>query len=250
MTRMTPCSSATSGSPVPTPPWPLARRGAGAHRHLPRPPGRPRDRPRPPAPATLPSSATRGDASARPSSTTSPTSPSSPSSCSAGKSRPTSVRSRGRPPHAVRDRLSSPTQHPAPGRRGDRPAPRRRWKPPRSPTRIPPSRPTSSGCSPHRCLSPKVSVSGHVYDIATGRVTTALDARYREGLVLVHTAPATHPADHCCRTGPWAIRQRMRDVVVIASAHPLLEALNLSLPNEPRETSATDRQFQRRSAPS
>src|SRR3984957_14251810 len=28
-------------------------------------------------------------------------------------------------------------------------------------------------------LSPKVSVSGHVYDIATGRVTTTLDARYR-----------------------------------------------------------------------
>jgi carbonic anhydrase len=27
-------------------------------------------------------------------------------------------------------------------------------------------------------LSPKVSVSGHVYDIATGRVTTTLDARY------------------------------------------------------------------------
>ena len=27
-------------------------------------------------------------------------------------------------------------------------------------------------------LSPKVSVSGHVYDIATGRITTALDARY------------------------------------------------------------------------
>ena len=27
-------------------------------------------------------------------------------------------------------------------------------------------------------LSPKVSVSGHVYDIATGHVTTALDARY------------------------------------------------------------------------
>ena len=27
-------------------------------------------------------------------------------------------------------------------------------------------------------LPPKVSVSGHVYDIATGRVTTALDARY------------------------------------------------------------------------
>jgi carbonic anhydrase len=27
-------------------------------------------------------------------------------------------------------------------------------------------------------LSPKVSVSGHVYDIATGRVTTAIDARY------------------------------------------------------------------------
>ncbi len=27
-------------------------------------------------------------------------------------------------------------------------------------------------------LSPKVSVSGHVYDVATGRVTTILDARY------------------------------------------------------------------------
>jgi carbonic anhydrase len=27
-------------------------------------------------------------------------------------------------------------------------------------------------------LSPKVSVSGHVYDIATGRVTTTLDAQY------------------------------------------------------------------------
>lgn len=27
-------------------------------------------------------------------------------------------------------------------------------------------------------LSPKVSVSGHVYDIATGRITTVLDARY------------------------------------------------------------------------
>ena len=29
-------------------------------------------------------------------------------------------------------------------------------------------------------LSPKVSVSGHVYDIATGRVTTTVDARYPE----------------------------------------------------------------------
>ncbi|MGP7999405.1 MAG: carbonic anhydrase [Streptosporangiaceae bacterium] len=27
-------------------------------------------------------------------------------------------------------------------------------------------------------LSPRVSVSGHVYDVATGRVTTTLDARY------------------------------------------------------------------------
>jgi carbonic anhydrase len=27
-------------------------------------------------------------------------------------------------------------------------------------------------------LSPKVSVSGHVYDLATGRLTTAVDARY------------------------------------------------------------------------
>ena len=29
-------------------------------------------------------------------------------------------------------------------------------------------------------LSPKVSVSGHVYDVATGRVTTVLDARFPE----------------------------------------------------------------------
>ncbi len=28
-------------------------------------------------------------------------------------------------------------------------------------------------------LSPKVSVSGHVYDVATGRVTTVIDAAYR-----------------------------------------------------------------------
>ena len=27
-------------------------------------------------------------------------------------------------------------------------------------------------------LSPKVSVSGHVYDIATGRLATTVDARY------------------------------------------------------------------------
>ncbi|MGH3409145.1 MAG: hypothetical protein ACRDRJ_42600 [Streptosporangiaceae bacterium] len=27
-------------------------------------------------------------------------------------------------------------------------------------------------------ISPKVSVSGHVYDVDTGRVTTVLDARY------------------------------------------------------------------------
>jgi carbonic anhydrase len=29
-------------------------------------------------------------------------------------------------------------------------------------------------------LSPKVSVSGHVYDIATGRLTTTIDARYAD----------------------------------------------------------------------
>jgi carbonic anhydrase len=32
-------------------------------------------------------------------------------------------------------------------------------------------------------LSPKVSVSGHVYDIATGRVTTAIDARWPQPTV-------------------------------------------------------------------
>ena len=40
------------------------------------------------------------------------------------------------------------------------------------------SRRTSSGCSRHPTLSPKVSVSGHVYEIETGRVSTVLDARY------------------------------------------------------------------------
>ena len=30
-------------------------------------------------------------------------------------------------------------------------------------------------------LTPKVSVSGHVYDVATGRLTTTLDARYPAG---------------------------------------------------------------------
>jgi carbonic anhydrase len=30
-------------------------------------------------------------------------------------------------------------------------------------------------------LSPKVSVSGHVYDIATGRVTTTVEARNTVG---------------------------------------------------------------------
>ena len=34
-------------------------------------------------------------------------------------------------------------------------------------------------------LSPKVSVSGHVYDIATGRVTTTLDARHPANTVNV-----------------------------------------------------------------
>ena len=32
-------------------------------------------------------------------------------------------------------------------------------------------------------LSPEVSVSGHVYDVATGRVTTVLDARYLQPAV-------------------------------------------------------------------
>ena len=33
-------------------------------------------------------------------------------------------------------------------------------------------------------LSPKVSVSGHVYDIATGRLTTTVDARYPEPVLI------------------------------------------------------------------
>jgi carbonic anhydrase len=35
-------------------------------------------------------------------------------------------------------------------------------------------------------LPPKVSVSGHVYDIATGRVSTTIDARYPGGLAASH----------------------------------------------------------------
>ena len=82
------------------------------------------------------------------------------------------LRSRGRPPHAVRHRLPRRPRLPAPGRRGDRPArggagSRRRRRPAHAR-----SAPTSSACSPHPRCSPKVSVSGHVYDIATGRVTT------------------------------------------------------------------------------
>ena len=38
--------------------------------------------------------------------------------------------------------------------------------------------PTSSACSPHPRSRRRSSVSGHVYDIATGRVTTIADARY------------------------------------------------------------------------
>ena len=38
-------------------------------------------------------------------------------------------------------------------------------------------------------LSPRVSVSGHVYDVATGRVTTTLDARYPHPLNVINAAP-------------------------------------------------------------
>jgi carbonic anhydrase len=38
-------------------------------------------------------------------------------------------------------------------------------------------------------LSPKVSVSGHVYDIATGRVTTTLDARHPQPAARTSAAP-------------------------------------------------------------
>jgi hypothetical protein len=49
-------------------------------------------------------------------------------------------------------------------------------------------------------LSPKVSVSGHVYDIATGRVTTTVDARHPSGLHKL--AGADQPPSHARRVPP------------------------------------------------
>jgi carbonic anhydrase len=43
-------------------------------------------------------------------------------------------------------------------------------------------------------LSPKVSVSGHVYDIATGRVTTTVDARFPRGVTGGSFRPNAAPA--------------------------------------------------------
>ena len=43
-------------------------------------------------------------------------------------------------------------------------------------------------------LSPKVSVSGHVYDIATGRVTTTLDARTRNAGTAEDSGPGRRGA--------------------------------------------------------
>jgi len=103
--------------------------------------------------------------------------------------------------------------------------PRRRWKPPRSPTRIPPSRRRRAAAHLTVALTEGERLR-HVYDIATGRVTTALTPGTERGLVLVHTAPATHPADHAAVLGvgdtPADARCRSHRV-----AHPLLEALNL-----------------------
>jgi carbonic anhydrase len=42
-------------------------------------------------------------------------------------------------------------------------------------------------------LSPKVSVSGHVYDVATGRVTTAVDARYPTAQERIADLRGTYP---------------------------------------------------------
>ncbi len=91
-------------------------------------------------------------ASPRRSSTTSPTSPSSPNSCSAAKPRLTrSSKSQSSiTPNAAPAFSPTPASGTRPPRR---PAcPRRPSKPPPSPTRTPPSKPTWSACSPHpRC---------------------------------------------------------------------------------------------------
>ena len=118
-----------------------------------------------------------GGASPRQSSMTSLTSPSWPNSCSMTKARSARssrwrwsiTRNAGR--GFWRTLISGGRR---PRRQGSPPW---NWKPRRSPTR----RTVQTDVerlltSP--LLSPKVSVSGHVYDVATGRVTTVLDARY------------------------------------------------------------------------
>src|SRR5579859_1007125 len=79
----------------------------------------------------------------------------SPGSCSAAKTRTTgSSRSRSSTtPNAEPAFLPTPASGTRPPKR---PAcPRQRWKPPPSQTRTPPSRLTSSACSPHPCSHPK-----------------------------------------------------------------------------------------------
>ncbi len=119
-----------------------------------------------------------GDASPRPSSTTSPSSPSSPGSCPAARARPDTLFEVAIVHHTQCGTgfLADPGfRHQAAEATGLAEA----------------ALEASAVADPHTTvkadverlltsplLSPKVSVSGHVYDIATGRVTTTLDARY------------------------------------------------------------------------
>ena len=126
----------------------------------------------------LPSSATWGAASPRPLSTTSPSSPSSSTSCPAPGA-PLTQSSKSR---------SSTTPNAAPGSLAD-PSFRQLTA---AATGLPEAALEASAVAdPHTTvkadverllasplLSPRVSVSGHVYDIASGRVTTTVDARY------------------------------------------------------------------------
>ena len=179
MTRMTPLLERNEQFARTYTPVALgAARRPGGPRDLPGPPGRPGRHPRAPARRrSRPAQRGRTGHPGRHRRPGLPGLPRRPAVRRPARAGP-AVRGRGHPPHPVRHQLPGRPRLPAPGRRGDRPWPRRRWRPPRWPTRTPRSRPTWSCLLASPRLSPKVSVSGHVYDIDTGRVTTIVDARY------------------------------------------------------------------------
>ncbi len=176
MTKMTPARSHRAVRPYLHPGGTRPARCAGARRHLPRPPGRPCDRPRTPArrrsrhpqrrerlpPAVIDDIAYLAYLAVL-----------AEQLCGGQSAAGHALRSRGRPPHAIR--AFSPT--PASGIR---------------PTGLPQAALDASAVAGPRTtvradverlltsplLSLKASVSGKVYEIATGRVSSTHGARY------------------------------------------------------------------------